>query len=132
MDATRPHVLRSPHAALASPTSRGARGAPLDPRPAGAYVAGVRRTMPGLAVAVVITAAVVAMAPSAWATFPGLNGQLAYESPGGAGSSLFAIQPLAGSLDYAVQLTRGPTDRDAAGSANVAAPTLSVRSSSSS
>jgi TolB protein len=79
----------------------------------------VRRTIPGLAVAVVITAVVSAMAPSAWATFPGLNGQLAYESPGGAGSSIFAIQPLAGSLDDEIQLTRaGPADRDAAWSAD--------------
>jgi hypothetical protein len=105
MDATRAHVrLRSPYAASASRTRRVARGAPLDPNVGERHTSlAVRRTMPGLAVAVATTAAVAAMAPSAWATLPGLNGKLAYQSPGNAGSSLFAIQPLTGSLDDAMQ-----------------------------
>ena len=121
MDATRPHErLCSPYAASASRTRRGARGGPLHSS-AGERHASLtaRRTMPGLAVAMATTAAVAAMAPAAWATFPGLNGKLAYESRGGAGSSLFAIQPLAGSLDDAMPLTSGvPADRDAAWSAD--------------
>ncbi len=59
----------------------------------------LRRMMPRLVVAVVITAAVAAMAPSAWATFPRLNGQLACQSSGSAEPRIFAIQPLAGFLD---------------------------------
>jgi hypothetical protein len=62
---------------------------------------------------------VAAGAPAARATFPGLNGQLAYEAGGGATRNIFAIQPLAGVSGEGTPLTRSRTiDRDAAWSAD--------------
>jgi dipeptidyl aminopeptidase/acylaminoacyl peptidase len=71
-----------------------------------------------------VTLAVLAVtgagAPSAWATFPGLNGPLAYEAGGSATPSVFSIQPLAEEEvpGTPTQLTFTDADRDAAWSAD--------------
>jgi dipeptidyl aminopeptidase/acylaminoacyl peptidase len=61
-----------------------------------------------------------AAAPSVWATFPGLNGPLAYEAGGFATPDVFSIQPLAeaGALGTPTPLTSTGADRDAAWSAD--------------
>jgi dipeptidyl aminopeptidase/acylaminoacyl peptidase len=71
-------------------------------------------------VTLAVLAAAGAGAPSAWATFPGLNGPLAYEAGGFPTPSVFSIQPLAkeevpGTPD---PLTSTDADRDAAWSAD--------------
>jgi WD40-like Beta Propeller Repeat len=73
-------------------------------------------------VALGVLAAAGAGAPSAWATFPGLNGPLAYEV-GGFGSGtpdVYSIQPLAEELGPGSPdpLTSTDADRDAAWSAD--------------
>jgi len=56
--------------------------------------------------------------PSAWATFPGVNGPLAFE-PGDFNTPyVFTIQPLAGNPAESTQLTFTRADRDAAWSAD--------------
>jgi hypothetical protein len=58
-------------------------------------------------------------APSAWATFPGLNGPLAYESGFFATPDVSSVQPLAeGAPGTATPLTSTTADRDAAWSAD--------------
>jgi TolB protein len=58
-------------------------------------------------------------APSAWATFPGLNGPLAYESGFFATPDVSSVQPLAeGAPGIATPLTTTDADRDAAWSAD--------------
>jgi WD40-like Beta Propeller Repeat len=60
-----------------------------------------------------------AAAPAAWATFPGLNGQLAYEGGSGATRNVFAIQPFAVESLVGTRLTDARAiDRDAAWSAD--------------
>jgi dipeptidyl aminopeptidase/acylaminoacyl peptidase len=60
-----------------------------------------------------------AAAPAAWSTFPGLNGQLAYEAGSGATRNVFTIQPLAGLVGEGTRLPRaGTINRDAAWSAD--------------
>ena len=72
-----------------------------------------------LCATLVALAGAAAGAPAAWSTFPGLNGQLAYEAGGGATRNVFTIQPLAGLSGEGTQLTRARTiDRDAAWSAD--------------
>jgi len=57
--------------------------------------------------------------PAAWATFPGLNGQLAYEAGDGAALNLRSVQPVPGTLAQGAPLTSGPAiDRDAAWSSD--------------
>jgi hypothetical protein len=58
-----------------------------------------------VAAAALALAAGLAVPPSASATFPGLNGQLAYESPLSAGPTLFTLQPFTGPLDADVRLS---------------------------
>ncbi len=58
-----------------------------------------------LAGALVIVAGIAAISPAAWASFPGLNGQLAYQATSGARSSVFTIQPFLEPLDGEKQLT---------------------------
>jgi dipeptidyl aminopeptidase/acylaminoacyl peptidase len=74
-----------------------------------------------LCATVVALVGAAAGAPAAWATFPGLNGQLAYEAGSGATRNVFAIQPLAGSARDVTPLkednARAPA-RDAAWSAD--------------
>jgi dipeptidyl aminopeptidase/acylaminoacyl peptidase len=68
-----------------------------------------------LCATLVALAGVAAAAPAAWSTFPGLNGQLAYEAGGGATRNVFTIQPLAGLSGEGTRLTDARTiDRDAA------------------
>ena len=72
-------------------------------------------------VTLAVLAAAGAGAPSAWATFPGLNGPLAYEAGGGfATPNVFSIQPLAEEDAPATPtpLTSTDADRDAAWSAD--------------
>ena len=71
-------------------------------------------------VALVAIAAAGAGAPSAWATFPGLNGPLAYEEGGFfAAPDVFSVQPLAADAPGTpTPLTKTDVDRDAAWSAN--------------
>jgi WD40-like Beta Propeller Repeat len=62
-----------------------------------------------------------AAAPAAWSTFPGLNGQLAYEASlgGGPRPNVFTIQPLAVRPEDHTRLSSsGAIDRDAAWSAD--------------
>jgi WD40 repeat protein len=62
-----------------------------------------------------------AAAPAAWPTFPGLNGQLAYEASlgGGPRPNVFTIQPLAVRPEDHTRLpSSGAIDRDAAWSAD--------------
>jgi Tol biopolymer transport system component len=58
-----------------------------------------------LAGALVIVAGIAATSPAAWASFPGLNGQFAYQATGGARSSIFTIQPFLDPLDREQELT---------------------------
>ena len=58
-----------------------------------------------LAGALLVVAGMAATSPSAWASFPGLSGQLAYQATGGARPSVFTIQPFLESLDNEKQLT---------------------------
>jgi hypothetical protein len=67
------------------------------------------------AVSLVIAAWAAATSPSAGATPPGLNGELAYQSLLGAEPNIFTIQPFTGPLVAQTPLTRGgAADRDAA------------------
>ena len=71
-----------------------------------------------------VTLAVLAVtgagAPSAWATFPGLNGPLAYEAGGFPTPNVFTVQPLAEEdvPGTPTRLTSTDADRDAAWSAD--------------
>ena len=58
-----------------------------------------------LAGALLVVAGIAATSPPAWASFPGLNGQLAYQATGGARPSVFTIQPFLESIDEEKQLT---------------------------
>lgn len=58
-----------------------------------------------LAGALLVVAGIAATSPCAWASFPGLNGQLAYQAAGGARPSVFTIQPFLEPLDREKQLT---------------------------
>ena len=71
-------------------------------------------------VTLAVLAAAGAGAPSAWATFPGLNGPLAYEAGGFPTPSVFSIQPLAEEdiPGTPSRLTSTDADRDAAWSAD--------------
>jgi hypothetical protein len=78
----------------------------------------LNRRAPWVTLAVLVATGV--GAPSAWATFPGLNGPLAYEAGGSATPDVFSIQPLAQEDAPATptQLTSTAADRDAAWSAD--------------
>jgi hypothetical protein len=72
-----------------------------------------------VAAAALALGAGVAIPPSASATFPGLNGQLAYESALPAGPTLFSLQPFTGPLDADVRLSHlRPPSRQPAWSAD--------------
>ena len=85
MDATRPPALRRSWAARCVPSRRTA----------------VRLLAGSLATA----ASGGAVTESALATHPGLNGELAYESPIGGGTGIFTLQPFAGRLNSDTRLT---------------------------
>jgi hypothetical protein len=85
MDATRPPALRRSWAARCVPSRRTA----------------VRLLAGSLATA----ASGGAVTGSAFATHPGLNGELAYESPTGSGTGIFTHQPFAGRLNSDRRLT---------------------------
>jgi hypothetical protein len=85
MDAPRPPALRRSWAARCVPSRRNA----------------VRLLAGSLATA----ASGGAVTGSAFATHPGLNGELAYESPTGGGTGIFTLQPFAGRLNSDTRLT---------------------------
>jgi dipeptidyl aminopeptidase/acylaminoacyl peptidase len=72
-----------------------------------------------LCATLVALAGAAAAAPAAWATFPGLNGPLAFEASSGATRNVFTIQPLAMLSVEGTRLTFARAlDRDAAWSAD--------------